>query len=187
MRKMTLIISNVKLSAKIPEKPLHKIKQNCIDQSIAFSTHNNFIVFRSSNFTYIIFKKNLLKNCDENSEVRQHTNITVRNISDIQEAITLMKKILQLDDNVYVPFKIDNLTATASICKQVDVQTFLNKTKHISKQISFNPEKFPAIFIKHSNGTVLLFKSGVMNILGCKSMKELTETHSWICEICAYI
>lgn len=184
---MSLLISNTKLSAKIPDRSLLEIEENCIQQKIDYSTYNNYIVFRSSNFTYTIFKKKSLKNCDKTSDSKQHANITVRNSSKIEEAIILLKKILQYDKDVNIPFKIDNLTATAALGKSVNVNDFLQSTRNISDKISFNPEKFPAIFIRHKNGTILLFRSGILNILGCKSTEELNETFSWIRSICANI
>ena len=133
----------------------------------------------------IVFKKSLLKNCDEVSNIKQHSNITVNNIDKIQESITVLKEILLINECIYVPYKIDNLTATASVGKQIDVQSFLNKTRRLSCKISYNPEKFPAIFIKHRNGKILLFRSGIINILGCKSSEELNEIYSWIHTVCA--
>ena len=184
---MHLLISNIKLSAKIPEKPLNEIKDRCRENQIQFSTYNNFIVFRSSSFTFTVFKKKLLKNCDKNTVIKQHVNITVNSLEKIPEAIESLKKILGYNKNINVHFQIDNLTATASLDKKINVDLFLENTKDIADQVSFNPEKFPAIFIKHKNRKILLFRSGVLNILGSKSTKELDETYSWICTKCASI
>ena len=141
-KRMSVLISSVKISAKIPDITLKEVKQNCVEQNINCSTYNNFIVFRLSQFTYIIFKKRLLKNCEKDTGIKQHVNITVRSTCKIIDAIESLKNILHLDTNTKTPFKIDNLTATTSLGKFVIVDKFLVATKHISEHISFNPKNF---------------------------------------------
>ena len=177
----------MKISAKIPDITLKEVKQKCVEKNIKCSTYNNFIVFRSSQFTYIIFKKRLLKNCEKDTDIKQHVNITVRSTCKIVNAIELLKNILHLDTTVKIPFKIDNLTATTSLGKFVIVDKFLDATRNINEHISFNPEKFPAVFIKHKNRKVLLFRSGKINILGCRTNEEVNETYLCLKSICANI
>ena len=184
---MCFIISNVKLSAKIPEKSLDTIKIKCQENDIVFSVYNNFIVFRLSSFTYIIFKKKLLKNCDKSTEVTQHVNITTKSLEKIPDAINNLKRILEYKTDVNIDFKIDNITATASLVKKINFDTFLEKNRDITEKISFNPEKFPSVFISHKNRKILLFRSGTFNILGGKSLEELNETYSWIFTKCVNI
>ena len=133
---MSFTISSVKISAKIKEISLNDIKEKCLNQNINCSTYNNFVVFRLPNFTYIIFKKRLLKNCEKDSCSLQHANITVKSIHEIQEAIDVLRKILKYESSENIPFKIDNLTATSSIGKQVNVDLFLKATRHISDKVS---------------------------------------------------
>ena len=178
---MCFVISNVKLSAKIPEKSLDVIKIKCEENEIDFSVYKNFIVFRLLGFTYILFKKKSLKNCEKNNEVKQHVNITTKSLEKIPDAIENLKRILDYKTDVNIEFQIDNLTATASLDKKVNFDAFLENNKDITEKISFNPEKFPSIFISHQNRKILLFRSGVFNILGGKSLEEINETYSWIC------
>ena len=121
LEKMCIHVSNAKLSAKIPEISLDEIRKKCVEQNIKYVMYNNFIVVRTSDFTYIIFKKRLLKNSDKSLKLKQHANITVRNIEEIDNAINLLRKILQYDESIEIPFKIDNLTGTASLGKPIDL------------------------------------------------------------------
>ena len=141
-KRMSVLISSVKISAKNPDITLEEVEQNCVEQNINCSTYNNFIVFRSSQFTSIIFKKRLLKNCEKDTDIKQHVNITIRSICKIVNVIESLKNILHLDTTTKTPFKIDNLTATTSLGKFVIVDKFLVATKHISEHISFNPKNF---------------------------------------------
>ena len=86
-----------------------------------------------------------------------------------------------------IDFKIDNITATASLEKKINFDTFLEKNRDITEKISFNPEKFPSVFISHKNRKILLIRSGTFNILGGKSLEELNETYSWIFTKCVNI
>ena len=110
----------------------------------------------------------------------QHANITVKNIIEIDQAIDSLRKLLQYEENSSIPFTIDNLTATTSLGKSINVEEFLKITRHITDKVSFNPERFPAIFVKYKTRKILLFRSGILNILGCKNTDELDETYSWI-------
>ena len=184
---MVLVISSVKLSAKIPARNLDEIRDKCLEQNITYSIYNNFIAFRLPKYTFIIFKRRLLKNCEEDSNVLQHANITVKNIIEIDQAIDSLRKLLQYEENSSIPFTIDNLTVTASLGKSINVEEFLKITRHITDKVSFNPEQFPAIFFKYKTRKILLFRSGILNILGCKNTDELDETYSWIKSICVSI
>ena len=86
-----------------------------------------------------------------------------------------------------IDFKIDNITATVSLEKKINFDTFLEKNRDITEKISFNPEKFSSVFISHQNRKILLSRSGTFNIAGGKSLEELNETYSWIFTKCVNI
>ena len=178
-------ISKVKISVKISKINLNLIKQICEDKNIKSSMYNNFIVVRSSNnFTFVIFKQKVFKNCD-NGIIRQHVNITVNSVKKIDESIDFLKS--KLNCIVNSEYKIDNITATASLYKKINPKKFLEVTSHISEKIKFNPELFPSIFISHKNRKILLFRSGKLNILGGKSVEEVHISYLWISKLCADI
>ena len=94
---------------------------------------------------------------------------------------------MQYNESIEIPFKIDNLTGTASLGKPIDFDYFLHNTRKFADRIAFNPERFPAIFIAHKNGKILLFRSGTLNILGCKSIEDINEAYKWLNSICSTI
>ena len=71
-------------------------------------------------------------------------------------------------------FKIVNIIATFNfghIIRLSEVYNHLHspEAKSFTKSISFEPEFFPALFVKLENVTCALFHSGKCNILGAKS------------------
>ena len=71
-------------------------------------------------------------------------------------------------------FKIVNIVATFSFGRNIRLPQVYNhlrspEVKSLIKSISFEPEFFPALFVKLENVTCALFHSGKCNILGAKS------------------
>ena len=83
-------------------------------------------------------------------------------------------------------YQIDNLTATCSLGRKINIEKFIERNPMIQNKITFNVEKFPACFITFKAAKVVLFRSGIFNVLACKSFEEIKEAFSWISEITAY-
>jgi TATA-box binding protein (TBP) (component of TFIID and TFIIIB) len=47
--------------------------------------------------------------------------------------------------------------------------------KKLCSNATFNPERFAGLFIKLSGGTVIIFRTGKVNIVGCKSISDVNE------------
>ena len=184
---MCLKISNVKLSVKIAELSLSDVENICKTKNLDFKRYNNFIVLRLKGITYIIFKARLLKNSDKSDTRNQHVNITVSDLAKIDESIQKLMVILEQNADLIVSKKIDNITASGCLGKSIDIQKFLSIAEDISKNVSYNPERFPSLFISHGRCKILLFKNGKLVILASRSIKEAEEAFLWISSRCAFI
>ena len=88
-------------------------------------------------------------------------------------------------------FRVDNITATGklniagSVSKLKQICDYLAKFKRDCdiKSINFDTQKFPGAFAKpstHIKGTALIFNSGRLVLVGCKSKSDVTDLHNWL-------
>ncbi len=154
-------ISNIKLSCKLQEISLHTVENICKTYNINTKQYNNFIVIKTF-YTFIIFKKG--------NKTTNHLNITkIPNLSEIFFALIYIQNLLETKILTYV---IDNITATYQI-KNVNFDETLNNLKNSTCNIQYNNDVFPGIFIKLKTGTGILFHSGKIVLIGCKSIYHL--------------
>ena len=68
-------------------------------------------------------------------------------------------------------YKIDNISASLSLNRFIS----LHYLAVHSRNIRFNPERFPGGIFKFQDhrGTVIIFTSGSVNILGCKNEEQI--------------
>ena len=181
-------ISNVKLSTKIPDTCIETLENKCLENGFQHKVYGNFIVLKVPSvtngdnlYTYTVFKKSLLKQCDVASPT-QHVNITKVLLNNLDDALQTLASILLCKKADVCNYKIDNLTATCSLGRKFDIQNFLERNPSLPK-VTFNPEKFPGCFLSFNKKKAVLFRSGVINILACKSLEEIKEVFSWISKI----
>lgn len=153
-------IANVKVSLKTSPLFLDTVYSSLVAQNIVCKQYNNFLVVKSA-FTYIIFKTN--KNCEN------HINITkIPTVKNIVDAVTL----LQILTNCQVTSqKIDNIIATTKHKSKLCLRDIIEKKAFHT--IKYNNEKFPGLFLKFEEGTAILFHSGKIVIVGCKSIENI--------------
>jgi len=153
-------IANVKVSLKTSPLFLDTVYKSLIKQVIVCKQYNNFLVVKSK-FTYIIFKTN--KNCEN------HINITkIPSVNNILEAVELIQALTECQ---VTSQKIDNIIATTKHKAKLCLKDIIEQKKF--KTIKYNNEKFPGLFIKFKEGTAILFHSGKIVIVGCKSIETL--------------
>lgn len=154
------VIRNIKVSVKI-DKLDNIIKHNFLKK---ISVHNNFIVVKNI-FTYILFKpKKLTSLC--------HLNITkIKCFSDISQAIAIAKCIFKGHLRINT-LQIDNITATTQLNEGLQLSEIYNK-HHKSFKLKYNNDVFPGLHCKLSFGSVILFHSGKLIFVGCKSSKDI--------------
>ena len=67
--------------------------------------------------------------------------------------------------------KVDNITSSFNIKKPI----LFKQLKITNQKFNFNPERFSGFFIKYTEGTAVLFQSGKINIIGCKTVTAITK------------
>jgi TATA-box binding protein (TBP) (component of TFIID and TFIIIB) len=157
---MSYKIANVKVSIKTLSLSLD-IVFNCLTlKGLKCKNYTNFLVIKNK-FTYIIFKTN---NKNEN-----HINITkIPSLSHVKEALETIKTLTHC---FITSSKIDNIIATTNAHRKLNLEKIVSEKKF--KQIKYNNEKFPGLFLKFTNGTAIIFHSGKIVLVGCKSEEAL--------------
>ena len=170
-----LKISNVKCSI-IYSVPFHwkkDIKEKC--------QKNNIQYFESGNILSIAYK---VKLCIIQKKIKSlnevfflHVNLTgIRDFQILRQELQYIKILLIPDNWEKVSFKIDNICSSLSFPSKIK----LKKLSEIYLTARYNIVRFPAVFIKSKFGTVVVFESGKVNILGCKTFSEIKITWSQI-------
>jgi TATA-box binding protein (TBP) (component of TFIID and TFIIIB) len=158
-------ITNIKVSLKVLPICLDTVCDIAKNNSIAYKKYNNFIVLRNE-FTYIIFKNK--KGCNT------HINITkLRFFSDIEKSKQFLNdEILHLFNSNVIQQKIDNITASYDLKKNVNILETIEKFIGLC-EVRYNNEKFPGVFLKHILGTIIVFHSGKTILIGSKDINSL--------------
>ena len=162
-------IANVKVSIKTTPLFLDNVVLKCLEENLYCKNYNNFLVVKKI-YTFIIFKTN------KNSE--NHINIT--KIASLDLVVDAIATITYLTKCEVLSQTIDNIIASTSFKRQIDLQSISNRFP----SVKYNNEKFPGLFIKYKIGTAILFHSGKIVIVGAKKEKDI---ECLIQNICACI
>ena len=158
---MQFKVANVKVSVKIPAIPLDIVYKIALSKNISHKIHNNFIVLRAK-FTFIIFKAN-------KDYIVNHINITkIPKIRYISKAINEIEDILNCS---HISLCVDNIIASANLNQNLNLIKIVKNKKF--EKIKYNNQKFPGLFVKFTKGTVIIFHSGKIVIVGCKTIKQI--------------
>ena len=157
---MSYKIANVKVSLKTLSISWDIVYKCLLLKGFNCTNYTNFLVIKSK-YTYIIFKTN--------KQNENHINITkIPNLSNVKEAIDLISNLTQC---IIKSFKIDNIIATSSVNQKLNLDKIVKEKKF--NQIKYNNEKFPGLFLKFNKGTAIIFHSGKIVIVGCKSEEAI--------------
>ncbi len=159
------VIKNAKISIKINEISLNSVIE-CLDKNnIVYKIKSNYIIIESK-YVFVIFKP---KNC-----MIVHINVTkIGSLSDINKvADVLIHEILSNLQIVVNKIVVDNITAVYQTDKIINIPKIIESKKDCFK-ISYNNEKFPGMFIKFSVGTLIIFYTGKIIAVGCKTESNL--------------
>src|SRR6266404_1122514 len=165
-------VANVKISLKTLDLPL--------DNVCCAALANNVVV--RGRFTFIIFKSKECKDKKNNNDTLSHTNITkIKNLSEVTEALDLFSSIFH---RCIINYTVDNIIATSKLNRRLNlynisqqVNTLKSKlnNKHIVlKFLKYNNERFPGLTLRFNIGTLLLFHSGSIVILGAKTETDIS-------------
>lgn len=168
-------VKNIKVSLKVN----HQFDITKLPPSVSFKKHTNFFVINDK-YTYIVFNKNKRTG-------QTHVNITKLKTSlEIEPSVAHLFTIFSIPTNLVYKTSVDNITSVGQFTQKINICNFV--TENTDLQISFNPEKFPGIFIRFKKGTIILFASGSSVIVGGKdtdSMKNIvTEISRRLCRAC---
>ena len=163
--KLKYQISNYKFSVKIQNllwKKTLEVLKKCFFQSL--KQYGNFLVFKD-NFCFTLFqpaKKTGLS----------HLNVThLKDKSDILKVAQKIRRYI-CGELLLSTLKIDNITASSHINREIDLYLFyLQNSDRFT--ILYKKEKFPGCFIKTASGTALLFHTGKVIVVGCKTAKQI--------------
>lgn len=162
-------ISNYKLSIKIAKLDWNATLILLKKCQQLFKIHNNFLVFKvgqPNTFTYTLFKPKL--------PTAAHLNITnIKCKSVFGHALETIQKFV-CGKLILDTLRIDNITASTSLAHPINLENFLSKNSK-SYSIKYNKDKFPGAFIKTSIGTILLFYTGKIILVGCKKEEQIKE------------
>ena len=171
MEEIKLTISNVKLSCKIRLSVAPRISFNT-DKDSAVKHYDNFEVIKSK-YTYIIFTRP-----SGGTKNVFHVNITkIPDLNHVSRALEELSKIIDEDFTIESK-RLENLTCTHRAPISINLrQLFLNSfnpniTSGGVLNVRYSPEKFPGMFIKLKQCTVLLFANGRSVIIGASSEED---------------
>jgi len=154
-------IRNIKISIKTQVIALNNAIHLLQESGISVRVFPNFITFKASSFAFVLFKpsKNSIN----------HLNASCLKSEDDVEAVkTVIRRLL----NVQIfSSTIDNIVSTVFLEKTIDLYKVIESA--LFENVKYNPEKFPGLFAKFTKGTIILFHSGKIVIVGCKSHKDI--------------
>ena len=188
---MNLTVHNIKLSLKIPCIDLKTLREIFPGEKKSF--RNYFLVQDRFNWTFFkhrsLGKSNVL---ESSGPTTQHVNVTsIKKFEEIPDVISHLCGKIGISPNSVI-YKIDNISAKLKL-NPIDIEKFQFFNQDLKTQ--YNIEKFPGLFIKkkqqsvlHAKGaTFILFSSGKVNIVGASSLEIVKRSAQWISERCAPI
>ena len=166
-------ITNIKVSIHCNKISLDTVKRKCEQNNVKLRIYPNYILFETK-FVYTIFK------CKENNNYN-HINIT--KIKSKLELKDSLKRLKYFDlTSIKNTLKIDNITGSLNLKKEIIIKDLIILTEafkcNYNIYISYNNEKFPGAFFKVRKenkkvGTIIIFHSGKIVFVGCKSILDL--------------
>jgi TATA-box binding protein (TBP) (component of TFIID and TFIIIB) len=155
------LIRNIKVSVKVKPLVLNNAVLRLKHKGIKTNLFSNFITFKAKNFTFVLFKSGQKK--------ENHINITqIPNFRSINKAIASLVKLLRCR---VLRHTVDNIIATSALDRTISLRHIVHSKAF--KKIKYNSEIFPGLFVKFWNGTVIIFHTGKLVIVGCKNKRSI--------------
>lgn len=172
------VVSHIKVSLKTSPITLDNVCNITKERNIKCKNYNNFAVVKAK-FTYIIFKSNIKA---KKRKRNNHVNIVkIYSIENIREAVNYFLELFHCEER---GLTIDNISATISNYFKLNLDEIILKEKYKYfiedfLALKYNNQVFPGASIKFSIGTAVLFHSGKINLVGCKSLNAV----KWLTKI----
>ena len=162
---MRLMVNNIKISCKVPPRPLTWIEKRCERRKIYFRKFANFtqLYFTESKLRVSFFTKSLHR--------KQHCNATgIRSFEKIQSVIEIISELLSCSSQDIV-HTVDNITANGSLGQSLsllnDALPYLTAKKYSWR---YDPQLFSGVIISFPWGTGILYSSGKFVVVGGRTL-----------------
>lgn len=175
------MISNIKISLiyETSEKWKKDIIQKCEEMNIKYKQNGNMIIIKSD-FVLCIIEKKLKPGLRTQSGRQIHVNLSgVKNFNDLKLKLDFLKNIFLKKKYELKYQKVDNISANFSLANKINLRDLYEKTQNCK----YNTERFPGLFLKLENSTAVIFNSGKVNILGCKTESQVLQAWNKVKEI----
>lgn len=160
-------VKNIKISVKVKTICLKNTIKKLNSQNIGVNVYLNYITFKNK-YSYVIFKTS---KCGTN-----HVNVTkIEDFSHINESLTVLQRCCGV---TVLSHKVDNIIATYSGLNTINLPDLV--IKNVFNCTKYNPERFPGLFVKCEDGTVIIFHSGKLVIVGCKTLNEIWHLFNYV-------
>lgn len=162
-----MLVRNIKLSVKINMCPLDIVILRLQKKKIPFRNFGNFISF-TKKFSFVIFRPS--------ANHMTHVNITkVPSLGKpVQKCLKNLSRLLRRE---IIQFQVDNIIATTDLYKKISLHK-ISQMRNVN--ILYNSERFPGLFLKFGEGTTILYHSGKVVIVGCKTVKRIKKIKEWL-------
>lgn len=157
-------ISNIKISCVFQLPTNWRLLLNYIvnKRKIKIKKTANITVIKDK-YIFCIFEK---------KDKTVHFNVTkIKSISDIFNFLFFFSQNYFSYNTTLLSLKVDNITSSFNIKKPI----LFKQLKLTNQKFNFNPERFSGFFIKYTEGTAVLFQSGKINIIGCKTVTAIQK------------
>ena len=162
-------VKNVKISVIFAsDVPVNHFFDIASTRNVSCFQKRNILIIKDI-YSITIFQK---------SQNKYHFNVTrIKSISVISDVIKWLVETY-CDKNKFqlISYHIDNITSTFDIKQEISLHNLANKIKNAS----YNPERFHALYLKNIIGTIVVFQTGKINIIGAKSVESITSLWAFI-------
>lgn len=162
---MKLTINNIKCRFKVIIKDF-KRKISYIELYFTVKTCGNITSIRTGECVYIIFNTS------------GHVNICgIKYMSDIQDRVRVFLLLFSMTKcSSPINVKIDNISANGYFSRPIfqNISVIKDFANTINGSVSFPQGRFPGITVRTKFGTIIIFQSGKINVVGLKSVKSIS-------------
>lgn len=153
-------IRNVKISLKSSAISLNNASKCLENINIKYKLYSNFISFKKQ-LTFVLFKTS--------ADTTNHINVSkIKTQEDIDFACNSVRSIFGVS---ILAVKVDNIVSTTNLKKSLNLSDIVTSNRF--GVVKYNPEQFPGLFLTLERGSAILFHSGKVVIVGCKTNKDV--------------
>lgn len=173
------IIRNLKIGLRLD---IGKYKESL--HNLDITHYSNFSVLRDI-YVYIIFWSGNYVNITKIPSIRflQHS---IKHFMSILKIKSSRLKRLFKKKRLLKNISIHNICASGRFKTSRNLKTLRNflTTEKLNARVKLNQTFFPALFVKFSQGTCIIFQNGKYTVVGCNNHKSVFEIAD---SICAYM